>query len=54
MLKNIHEIVKKVYCDKAVKGMQMTAIILKAKEGKPVAADHRNLYEKTFITNIAT
>jgi hypothetical protein len=31
-LKNIHEIVKKVYCDKAV------TIIKKAKEGKPAEA----------------
>ncbi len=51
-LQNIHKIVKKVYCDKAVTRTQMRAIIKKAKEGKPAAADHRQLHAKTFITNI--
>jgi hypothetical protein len=33
--------------------MQMRVIIKKAKKEKPAAADHRNFYAKTFITNIA-
>ncbi len=51
--RNILEIVKKAYCGKAVKRMQMRVIIKKAKKEKPAAADHRNFYAKTFITNIA-
>jgi hypothetical protein len=46
----MQEIVKKVHHDKALTRLQFWAIVKKAKEGKPAAADRRYLCAQTFIT----